>query len=108
MSGQVVRFADGCGDDVTRSIVYSSSIRPATLLCFLLGLSSMKTFLLVLGTISGLLILAQLVMGQLIVSGQAEWIKRHQHSGYLTVAVALVYIVLSLMRIASMPGKNKV
>ena len=33
-------------------------------------------------------------MGQLILSGQAEWIKRHQHSGYLTVVVALVYIVL--------------
>jgi hypothetical protein len=68
----------------------------------------MKTFLLIFGTISGLLILAQLVMGQLILSGQAEWIKRHQHSGYLTVVIALVYIVFSLMTIASMPGKNKV
>ena len=67
----------------------------------------MKTFLLVLGTISALLILAQLVMGQLILSGQVEWIKRHQHSGYLTVVVALVYNVFSLMTIASMPGKHK-
>jgi hypothetical protein len=68
----------------------------------------MRTFLLVLGTLSGILIVAQLVMGQLILSGQAEWIKRHQHSGYLTVVVALVYIVMSLMVIASMPRRDKV
>jgi hypothetical protein len=68
----------------------------------------MRVFLLVLGTLSALLILAQLVMGQLIVSGQVEWIKRHQHSGYLTVVVALVYIVLSLVSIASMPKRERV
>jgi hypothetical protein len=68
----------------------------------------MRVFLLVLGTLSALLILAQLVMGQLIVSGQVEWIKRHQHSGYLTVLVALVYIVLSLVSIASMPKRERV
>ena len=53
----------------------------------------MKPFLMILGILSALLIIAQLVMGQLILSGQREWIKRHQHSGYLTVVVALVYIV---------------
>jgi hypothetical protein len=68
----------------------------------------MRVFLLVLGTLSALLILAQLVMGQLIVSGQVEWIKRHQHSGYLTVLIALVYIVLSLVSIASMPKRERV
>jgi hypothetical protein len=68
----------------------------------------MRIFLLILGTLSGLLIVAQLVMGQLILSGQAQWIKRHQHSGYLTVVVALVYIVFSLMAIASMPRREKV
>jgi hypothetical protein len=66
----------------------------------------MRIFLLVLGVLSALLIVAQLVMGQLIVSGQAEWIKRHQHSGYLTVVVVLVYIVLSLMAIASTPRRQ--
>ena len=68
----------------------------------------MRVFLLILGTLSGLLIVAQLVMGQLILSGQAQWIKRHQHSGYLTVVVALVYIVFSLMAIASMPKREEV
>jgi hypothetical protein len=66
----------------------------------------MKPFLMFLGILSALLILAQLVMGQLILSGQAEWIKRHQHSGYLTVLVALVYIALSLPKIASLPGRD--
>ncbi|WP_406700555.1 hypothetical protein V5E97_17275 [Singulisphaera sp. Ch08] len=65
----------------------------------------MKPFLMILGILSALLIVAQLVMGQLILSGQAEWIKRHQHSGYLTVVVALVYIVLSLPKIASLPKR---
>ncbi|SIN97093.1 hypothetical protein SAMN05444166_1843 [Singulisphaera sp. GP187] len=65
----------------------------------------MKPLLMILGILSALLIVAQLVMGQLILSGQAEWIKRHQHSGYLTVVVALVYIVLSLPKIASLPKR---
>jgi hypothetical protein len=66
----------------------------------------MKVFLLIFGTLSALLIVSQLVMGQLILSGQAEWIKRHQHSGYLTVVVALIYIVFSLIAIASTPRQK--
>lgn len=65
----------------------------------------MKPLLMILGILSALLIVAQLVMGQLILSGQAEWVKRHQHSGYLTVVVALLYIVLSLPKIASLPKR---
>ncbi len=68
----------------------------------------MRIFLLILGTLAGLLIVAQLVMGQLIVSGQVRLIKSHQHTGYLTVAVVLVYVVLSLITIASMPRREKV
>jgi hypothetical protein len=71
----------------------------------------MRVFLLILGTLSGLLIVAQLVMGQMLVSGvgdRAMWIKRHQHTGYLAVVLALVYIVFSLMVIASMPKRGKV
>ena len=69
---------------------------------------AMRIFLLVLGVLSAVLIVAQLVMGQLILSGQAEWVKRHQHSGYLTVVVVIVYIGLSLVTIASMPRRDKV
>jgi uncharacterized membrane protein YdjX (TVP38/TMEM64 family) len=60
----------------------------------------MKPFLMIFGIVSALLIVSQLVMGQLILSGQAEWIKRHQHSGYLTVVVALIAI-------ASMPRRER-
>jgi hypothetical protein len=67
----------------------------------------MKPFLMILGILSALLIVTQLVMGQLILSGQVQWIKRHQHSGYLTVVVALVYIVLSLSVIASKPKRDR-
>ena len=68
----------------------------------------MKPFLLISGALSAILIVAQLVMGQLILSGQAEWVKRHQHSGYLTVVVVLVYIVASMSVIASTPRGDKV
>jgi hypothetical protein len=67
----------------------------------------MKAFLMILGSLAAILIVAQLVMGQLILSGQAAWIKRHQHSGYLTVVVCLVYIGFSLAAIASQPGRER-
>jgi hypothetical protein len=67
----------------------------------------MKPFLLIFGVISAILIISQLVMGQLIVGGQTDWIKSHQHSGYLTVVVALIYIVFSLLAIASMPKQER-
>lgn len=65
----------------------------------------MKLFVIVLGFLSALLIVAQLVMGQLIVNGADLKMKTmHQHSGYLTVTVVLVYIFLSLVKIAT-PAK---
>jgi hypothetical protein len=66
----------------------------------------MKILLLVLGALAALLIVGQLVMGQLILSGRASLIKAHQHSGYLTVVVALVYIGLSMAAIASTPKRG--
>jgi hypothetical protein len=60
----------------------------------------MKPFLMIAGFLSAALIIAQLVMGLLIVQGQVSLIKAHQHSGYLTVAVSLIYIVWSLTVIA--------
>jgi hypothetical protein len=61
----------------------------------------MKPLLLALGCLATILIIAQLVMGQLIVSGNVRLVKAHQHSGYLTVVVSLLYIALSLPRIAA-------
>jgi uncharacterized membrane protein YphA (DoxX/SURF4 family) len=74
---------------------------------------SMKPFLLSLGFLAAILIVAQLVMGLLILQGQTSMRTAHQHSGYLTVAVALVYIFWSLAVIASsskraaLPGGNR-
>jgi hypothetical protein len=61
----------------------------------------MKPFLMVVGLVSAALIIAQLVMGLLILQGRASLRTAHQHSGYLTVAVTLVYIGWSLAIIAS-------
>jgi hypothetical protein len=61
----------------------------------------MKPFLMIAGFLAAILIIAQLVMGLLILQGQTSMIKAHQHSGYLTVAVTLIYIGWSLAVIAS-------
>jgi hypothetical protein len=63
----------------------------------------MKLILLILGFLAAVLISSQLVMGLLILQGQASMRTAHQHSGYLTVAVSMVYIAWSLATIASMP-----
>ena len=67
----------------------------------------MKLFLMVFGFLSAALILTQLTIGQLMVGGALHLKKIHQHTGYLTVVVALVYILFSLMAIASMPKRDK-
>ncbi len=69
--------------------------------------TTQKIILFLLGGLSALLIVAQLVLGQLILSGRADLIKAHQHSGYLAVTVALVYIVVSLAMVAMQPGRPK-
>ena len=56
----------------------------------------MKPFLIILGLLAAVLIVSQLVMGLLILQGQATLRTAHQHSGYLTVAVVLTYIGWSL------------
>ncbi len=66
----------------------------------------MKPFLIILGFLSAVLIVSQLVMGLLILQGQATMRTAHQHSGYLTVAVSLVYIAWSLTAIASTPKRG--
>jgi hypothetical protein len=62
---------------------------------------SMRPFLLITGFLAAILIVSQLVMGLLILQGQTKMRTAHQHSGYLTVAVTLIYIGWSLAVIAS-------
>jgi hypothetical protein len=66
----------------------------------------MKLFLLILGFLAAVLIVSQLVMGLLILQGQASMRTAHQHSGYLTVAVTLIYIGWSLATIMSTPKRG--
>ena len=61
----------------------------------------MKPFLMIVGLLAAILIVSQLVMGLLILQGQTSMRTAHQHSGYLTVAVTLIYIFWSLAVIAS-------
>ena len=69
----------------------------------------MRVFLLILGTLTAFLILAQLVMGQLMLGGQVQqYVKAHQHTGYLTVVVSLLYVGLSLATIAGTPRRERV
>jgi hypothetical protein len=60
----------------------------------------MKPALIILGFLAAVLIVSQLVMGLLILRGQAALRTAHQHSGYLTVVVSLIYIGWSLSLIA--------
>lgn len=63
-------------------------------------MNSGRSFLILLGVVAALLIVGQLVLGQLILSGRVNLVKAHQHSGYTAVLVSLVYIVLSLKTLA--------
>jgi hypothetical protein len=66
----------------------------------------MKPLLILLGFLSALLVISQLVMGLLIVQGRTTLKTAHQHSGYLTVTVTLIYITLSLIAIARTPRRQ--
>jgi hypothetical protein len=73
----------------------------------------LKPVLLILGLLASALIVSQLVMGLMIVRGVGspdivKLIKMHQHSGYLTVTVVLLYVGLSLAAIIATPSRPKV
>lgn len=66
----------------------------------------MKLFLLILGVLSALLTVSQLVMGILIAGGNNELRKAHPHMGYTMAAVVLVYVGLSLATLMSTPKRS--
>jgi hypothetical protein len=63
----------------------------------------MKVLLILLGVVSAILIVVQMVLGLLIRNGEASLRTIHFHSGSLMVLVALAYIALSLATILSQP-----
>ncbi len=74
--------------------------------------SKLKIISIALGALASVLLVTQLVMGLLIVRGGGPFpltklIKAHQHSGYLTVSVALAYVLVSLLAIVSIPARSK-
>ena len=72
----------------------------------------LKTVLLILGLLASLLIVSQLAMGLMSVRGGAGYalarlIKTHQHSGYRTVTVVLLYVAVSLGAILRTPSRPR-
>lgn len=59
-------------------------------------MSSGRVILMLLGVVAGLFLIGQLILGQLILSGRVNLVKAHQHSGYTTVVLSLIYVVFSL------------
>jgi hypothetical protein len=61
------------------------------------------------GILSAVLIVSQLVMALLILGdrGNPRLRTMHQHSGYLMVAVSLLYILGSLVVLARVPRKTR-
>ena len=71
----------------------------------------LKPLILFLGLLATILIISQLVMGLLIVKGGGSFdinklVKAHQHSGYLTVTMVLVYIVTSVVVLLRVPTRS--
>ena len=74
--------------------------------------SGKKTFLVILGVLTALFLIGQLGLGLTIVNGKAnpnimKIIAAHQHTGYTTVGLALVYVVASLVAIIRLPRTRR-
>lgn len=69
-----------------------------------------KLILGILGILALALVLSQLVLGQMILSGPnniEKLRKMHQHTGYTAVAVSGIYILSSLYAILTSPKRIK-
>jgi hypothetical protein len=68
-----------------------------------------KVVLMILGALAAILIILQFVMGMLILSdpGSLGLRKAHQHSGYLTALISVVYIAWSLVVVARLSARRE-
>lgn len=66
-----------------------------------------KIVLTVLGTIATALLIGQLVMGLLLAGGRTNLITAHQHTGYIAVPLAVLYITLSLVWTLNLPTRQR-
>lgn len=69
--------------------------------------SSKKVVLILLGALTAVMVVVQLVMGKLLAAGDARLAAAHKHLGYTAVVVALVYVFLSLSAIAASPVRQR-
>ena len=67
--------------------------------------SAMKGLLVVLGLLTAVFILTQIVLGQLILGGRADLVKTHQHSGYTAVVLSLAYVAVSMRVLLNIPTR---
>lgn len=65
-----------------------------------------KIALLGLGGLAGILILSQFLLGRMLAAGNVQFRTAHQHTGYLTVAVVLLYVIVSIVAIARLPRRD--
>jgi len=69
-----------------------------------------KIILGILGVLALILVVSQLVLGQMILAGPnniEKLIKMHRHTGYTAVAVSGIYILASLFAILTAPRRVK-
>lgn len=66
---------------------------------------AMKGLLVVLGLLTAVFILTQIVLGQLILGGRADLVKTHQHSGYTAVVLSLAYVAVSMRVLLNIPTR---
>lgn len=66
-----------------------------------------KIVLSVLGFLAAAFIISQLVMGLLLAAGRATLRTAHQHTGYTTVVLVLIYIGLSLAWMLAEPTRRR-
>jgi hypothetical protein len=65
-----------------------------------------KLFMAAWGTLVGALIVAQLAMGRVILAGATAQVKKmHEHTGYLTTALALLYVTCSVVVMLHLPDR---
>ncbi len=66
-----------------------------------------KVIVTLFGGLAATMVVLQLVFGLLLKTGRVNFLTAHQHTGYTTVCLTLIYIVISLSVILSQPSPQE-
>jgi hypothetical protein len=67
-----------------------------------------KVLIISFGILSAIALAAQLALALMILSGGGTAVRKaHQHTGYLTVAITLLYLALSLATVIRIPIRSR-